>query len=519
MSSFYGIRNTYRPSRLAPNAYAWTTHPGYTQADVPSAFLDNPTDITHDQYQQQFAYEWFQSHQGDVGLSNPPFVGGSAGRLLPMLRDAETGRPARILRGYIRRAGFDDGDDRSRARLYFMYNPEMITRDYVSYLNQSALDPFNTIYGSANDVAPPSFMDFSFSIFFDRQEEAMDPDHPGVFVDYQYFDLVVRNVIPSDPNVSNNTLPDNGVMMVNPRDVTVVFSPQITVQGRPLNANVRFEKFTHRMTPTRMTISMTIRVIYIGPVKEMVEYKAEELQAEASIYLYSAKRDAYEAPESAVERDSTGDQYGQDSSTLPPATKAYMDKTYGIASDGSAAVRQAALDWAVRNVTNSTLYNNVGTGRINLPFSADCSGLIDMAFRGVSVDIAKQIGFYPAASSATMHGLAAQPYNSHLLLQALTTDQKFDWHRDLTPGDILWRDGHVAFFHSYIYPPGSPFATATGFFVFEAAGHEANPQVGKHAVNNGHGRFTHMIRVINVGSTSSIGSSSSWNDNMLKGPV
>ena len=46
-----------------------------------------------------------------------------------------------------------------------------------------------------------------------------------MFVDYQFFDMVVRNVIPSDPNQTNNTLPDNGVMMVNPRDITVVFSP------------------------------------------------------------------------------------------------------------------------------------------------------------------------------------------------------------------------------------------------------------------------------------------------------
>ena len=106
-----------------------------------------------------------------------------------------------------------------------MYNPEIITRDYVSYLDQTALDPFNTVYQSGNLVAPPAILDFSFDLFFDRQEEATQPDHPGVFVDYQYFDLVVRNVMPSDPNRPGNTLPDNGVMMVNPRDITVVFAP------------------------------------------------------------------------------------------------------------------------------------------------------------------------------------------------------------------------------------------------------------------------------------------------------
>ena len=104
-------------------------------------------------------------------------------------------------------------------------------------------------------MAPPSVLDFSFELFFDRQEEATQTNHPGVYVDYQFFDMVVRNVVPSDPNQASNTLPDNGVMMVNPRDITVVFSPQFTVQGRPLNARVSFEKFTHRMIPTRMRIA------------------------------------------------------------------------------------------------------------------------------------------------------------------------------------------------------------------------------------------------------------------------
>ena len=77
-----------------------------------------------------------------------------------------------------------------------MYNPEQITRDYVSYLDQGALDPFNTVFQSGNLVPPPSFMDFTFSLLFDRQEEAQSSRHPGVFVDYEFFDLVVRNITP-----------------------------------------------------------------------------------------------------------------------------------------------------------------------------------------------------------------------------------------------------------------------------------------------------------------------------------
>jgi hypothetical protein len=139
------------------------------------------------------------------------------------------------------------------------------------------------VSGSENLVAPPSFMDFRFDLFFDRQTEAGDVDHPGVFVDYQYFDMVVRNVIPSGDNATAATsqLPDNGVMMVNPRDITVVFSPQLTVQGRPINAQVSFEKFTHRMTPVRMRISLTMRVMYFGPIREQTEYRMQKLEPQA----------------------------------------------------------------------------------------------------------------------------------------------------------------------------------------------------------------------------------------------
>ena len=131
MAYTYGIKNTYRPSRLAPNAYGWSNRPAYNQADIPTALMDKPVDLTAEQFRQQFAYEWFQSGdlRGDRALTNPPFVSGAAGRIHPLLRDQASGKPARILRGYIRRAEFEAGNDMSRARLYFMYNPEVITRD------------------------------------------------------------------------------------------------------------------------------------------------------------------------------------------------------------------------------------------------------------------------------------------------------------------------------------------------------------------------------------------------------
>jgi len=73
-------------------------------------------------------------------------------------------------------------------------------------------------------------------------------------------------------------------MMVNPRDITVVFSPQITVQGRPSNAQVSFQRFTHRMVPTRMQIDLTMRVTYFGPMKDMVAYAREEQNVTSTVH-------------------------------------------------------------------------------------------------------------------------------------------------------------------------------------------------------------------------------------------
>lgn len=279
------MATTYRPTSLTFNSSAWRGGKPYNAADVPIPNYMVSPGVDRTVLEQQFAYEWYDVSGRYSTGHNPPFTKGSAGRLLPQF--VETGLPQRILRGFIRRSDYDAADVKSGARLYFMYNPETITRDYVSYLDQGALDPFNTVFQAGNLVAPPSFMDFDFSLLFDRQEEAATPDNPGVFVDYEYFDLVVRNVVPNynvgGSGTGGSELPDNGVMMVNPRDITVVFSPNITVQGRPKNARVSFTKFTHRMIPIRMQIDLTIRVTYFGPMKDMVEYSEEQAVVEGTV--------------------------------------------------------------------------------------------------------------------------------------------------------------------------------------------------------------------------------------------
>jgi murein DD-endopeptidase MepM/ murein hydrolase activator NlpD len=194
-------------------------------------------------------------------LSNPPFTTSTAGKIPGAIATGPNAHHPRMFRGYIRRASVDRSDPTSRARLYFMYNPPEIVRSYVSYLDQLALDPFNTIFDSENLVLPPGILDFNFELFFDREIEAgRDRNHPGVKVDLDYFDRVVRGV---DPDTAD--LQDTGLFMVNPRNIVVVFSPHFVVEGRAFNANVSWDKFTHRMVPTRARVGINMKAQYIGP--------------------------------------------------------------------------------------------------------------------------------------------------------------------------------------------------------------------------------------------------------------
>lgn len=209
-----------------------------------------------------------------MAKQNPPFNYGSAGRLFNPISE---GASPRISRGYIRRSASNKLDPTDGYRLYFMYNPTSIQRDYVAYLEQQALDPFNTIYGSNNLVAPPGILDFSFELMFDRQIENANGAMPrGVLEDFDYFDLVVRGVV---PDAQGPHLQDNGIMMINPRNVTIVFSPQLSVQGRPYRAAVQYTKFDHNMIPIRMTIAISMKVFYFGKIREDFKFAATQQES------------------------------------------------------------------------------------------------------------------------------------------------------------------------------------------------------------------------------------------------
>lgn len=357
--------NTFVPAGLSnTRAYNWSRS-AYSATSSPQVVTDPNVP------RQTAAYEWLDSAPAGSTtrwFTNPPFLSSEAGRLLTGQRALDSAGnqvPARILRGFIRRAQVNVADHPSQCRLYFMYNPAEIVRDYVSYLDQGALDPFNTVYQSGNLVAPPSFMDFSFELFFDRQAEAASADHPGVMVDQEYFDLVVRNVIPGDD--TSGGLPDNGLLMVNPKDITVVFSPQLSVQGRPTSAKIIYEKFTHRMTPTRMRIGLTMRVVYFGPVRDITNYTTEEPNVQLRVPFDIPEPAAYDFKFEPLTWNSNGQDV--DPSTLINATSDGLD---GAGTNGGAPGLERALK--ATNVGATCQYSL--TKRSQLWDFADCSSLV-----------------------------------------------------------------------------------------------------------------------------------------------
>ena len=449
--------NSFKPSEF--KSYGWEGAPRYRSGDMPI-----PSEIpTEDRtiFAQQFAYEWLDSGDPLNQSSNPPFLTGTGGRLSPDLRNHLGGIP-RILRGYIRRADYDNADAMTKSRLYFMYNPESITRDYQSYLDSTSLDPFNTVYQSGNLVAPPSYLDFSFDLFFDRQEEsARQADHPGVFVDYQFFDMVVRNVTPTN-DVTNNTLPDNGIMMVNPRDITVVFSPNMSVQGRPLNARVIFEKFTHRMVPIRMRISLQMRVVYFGPTRPMNEYTAETFKTAETVPFDEIAVKTFTFTFREYEEWGVGQ-----------TDNANMDDQAALLQTNQ-QVNASAMDAAIAKVaSDGTTYS--GTSRNSLWDHCDDASLIAGGYKLVDMD--DELDIIPTAggrgttlyltTAALLEKLKGGNWKKSKLMWSVAaagpsgyeasraTATKYMKDGNLAPGDLIFRvnylglPDHVAWVRAY----------------------------------------------------------------------
>lgn len=304
---------TYNIGGVPP--YGWTGTPGYNPFQAPTG------DETFGEVALYERLDWSGGLDADAAklqLQNPPFlgVGSTAGRIPSvMAADSIAGLPHRILRGYMRRfdanpASANNASDPVKsfaARLFFMWNPPSIQRKYSSFEDiQSFLNPTNQANGPLDNADTQPFLktDLSFELFFDRQEEvARFPDHPGVLVDLAVFDLLSRGGSPagqvtskelsnfdSSGNVTGTVAgPSSTSLLFNPNiKIAVIFSPYIVYFGNLTDVMANFEKFSHRMTPTRMTLYLSMRLYALGNLSQLRAADLAAVSASASAAAVAA---------------------------------------------------------------------------------------------------------------------------------------------------------------------------------------------------------------------------------------
>ena len=428
-----------------------------------------------------------------LARSNPPFETGSAGRLTSLITSNTSGNTPQISRGYIRRSNLNSTDPTDGYRLYFMYNPEAIQRDYVAYVEQQALDPFNTIYGSNNLVAPPGILNFQFSLFFDRQTENANGSMPrGVLEDYDYFDLVVRGVVPGE---QNNPIQDNGIMMINPRNITVVFSPQLSVQGRAFRASVQYQKFDHKMTPTRMTMTLSMMVYYFGPVKEDFTFASTENEGIFEATIPYDENLQYEVTYSDVQQASlTDDPAIINASTGVSTASGARDSIRANIGPLNGSARERALQ-AAMSLGNSTVqYNQIRPIDMgDNPSALDCSALVIWAYgKAGALDAIGQSPGYGRTST-----ILAKAFDLGTVIAGQGTFVPFNddfLANYLQPGDlIISKEIHVAFVREvkngrvYTYESAPPWTTP-------GRGGPRNLDFSFGAIYGGPNNHTHAIR-------------------------
>ena len=137
----------------------------------------------------------------------------------------------------------------------------------------------------------------------------------------------------------------------------MVFSQQISVQGRPLNARVSFVKFTHRMVPTRMQIDLTVRATYLGPLRAAGIYVAEEFQTANTVQIGGALADKTYVFDDEIVESTTVDKDGNQHSTV-----SVIDEAWNNMSISSLGAREKALQYAIDHVVETDVDGNAGPG-------------------------------------------------------------------------------------------------------------------------------------------------------------
>ena len=448
---------------------------------------------------------------GVVGtLTNPAFSITTAGTNNPL--------GPNIQRGYIRRARTTGPG--ANAVLRFMYNPSEIVRDYVSYMDQAAIDPYNTLFQSGNLVAPPSIVNFTFEMLFDRGvEDAQGENDRGVLVDMDFFDLVVRNVQPN--NSGTTQVPDNGVMMVNPEDIVVVFGEHLTVQGRPINSQTRYQKFNEKMVPTRALISLTMVINYFGPLRTpfgldttqaisnyeaLVPYSevtngplnAAEILNGVTAFQENARQDQEQHATDLQQLVSfqSGQWWGGTGGTASGSATAELNMTGPI----NQATALRALAVAQQTFNGSSQYSQ--TQRTRIPQYADCSSLVWYCFNQVGAGKIFGPGAWPSTQAMLSYWQSSKWATMQPVLQWNSSNRGSFINQLLAqarPGDLLFvyngSAHHIAFVQQ---------VSGNSITTFDAANSTANPQVGARtrSASSCVNFFNYLLRPVVAGSQS-----------------
>jgi len=421
--------------------------------------------------------------------SNPPFMG--AGQMMgpngapEWMRD-QNGGVQRIVRGYLRRSEVNANQPESFVRLYFMYNPDQVQRQYLSWSENTTADP-TAQFGYEPDVSPsgiPAITTITFTLYFDRQiEVATSEDHPGVLVDLQTFDVLSGNMIYTNANGENlefPVLPPGTVIPsntdptannagqyqpnANGMHVSAIFSPSLAVDGMLSGVTAQFTKFSKRMTPMTMALTVSLMVNYAGKAnnQSLGDLGAGSTQSPEA---YNPKAPGYVAPRNQDEinyqtrlgasqavvwannnlMDSSGVHYSADSRLRlngPPCNTRTPFYT-----DCSSFVWRSfwAVGWSGTDQTDALkLGSSCTTGA---PGSITFYGQI-MANSGV-----RDTPNYPANARWTIINI----FENYPVPDNVSGDANLEQFMYLRRGDVLVQkpgyrgkeSGHVAFFESY----------------------------------------------------------------------
>ena len=446
---------------------------------------------------QSFSYERIDWHtltqqaqtlsKSAHSLSNPPFMG-VGNRIFPGLETPawmkdKAGKPTRILRGYLRCQKLDPADPRSYVRVYFMWNPSELVRNYITSVQDSGtLDPV----GGLGQLQPsemkqnPAMTSVSFALFFDRQTEtAVIKDHPGVLVDLQAFDALGRvtgtgtmasaeigkdyslgEVLSGQfimdaihTNLTEAMGGSQGIFFNSQIPIAMILSPTLAFEGHIVEAKVTFEKFTSRMTPVWMTIEVTMLLFAFG----------------TGVAVQGAAAGSFGA--------------ASDPSAFDPS----IPRTQTAADSANAAGKQAAVNWGLQFV--GAPYAGANGPRADGPPcnnntpQFDCSSFIvraytaigwsDELFLGSKESVCRGGGPNSAAiiDIAMAHNKPGEVWATYTFgKKAGTAGSDAAALRSLQPGDILIRKGspgHVNMFVGFASTPPTDAQEVLGAKIFK----------------------------------------------------